>query len=451
MKRIGRYEILGLLGRGGMGAVYKAAAPLTGRVVALKLCRPAEIMADVVGMAECRRLFLREAVTMARVRHPNVAQILDVDEDASGPFFVMEYFCNNLGVVLGEDYEMDRPCRRLPVDTGLRYARQMLSALRRLHFEGVAHRDLKPFNVMLADFGEGRDEVKLIDFGLSRLRGEVGVGHAGMVVGSPFYTAPEQERDPDGADARADLFSIGVTLHRMITGFLPEERPKNRKPVVELNPELGSEFDEFFEKSLSPTPEGRFASAGAMLAALDELEERWRDRKEATCSLLEPPPSVPPRAARPRPEPLKAGVREARSVFGLDEFWRPVSGSCGDLLDNGDGTILDRATGLTWERGGSDYPLAWDQALEHAAWCKARRLGGRTDWRLPTVDELGTLFAQAPRPGQFCLEAVFDPEKRRLWSADLKSFVAAWYVDAETGFIWWQDMTCGFHARCVAG
>jgi len=128
-----------------------------------------------------------------------------------------------------------------------------------------------------------------------------------------------------------------------------------------------------------------------------------------------------------------------------------VQTSSGDLLDQGDGTVLDRSTGLTWERGGSDYPLAWDQALEHPAWCNARRLGGRADWRLPTLDELGSLFAGAPAPGHFCLEPVFDPTKRRLWSRDTKSFVAAWYVDAETGFIWWQDMTCGFHARAVSG
>jgi serine/threonine-protein kinase len=452
MRRIGRYEILGLLGRGGMGAVYKAAAPLTGRMVAVKLCRPAEIMADVVGLEECRRLFLREAVTMARVRHPHIAQILDVDECEAGPFFVMEYFCNNLGVVLGEDYEMDKPCRRLPVDAGLRYARQMLAALRRLHHEGVVHRDLKPFNVMLADWGEGVDEVKLIDFGLSRLRGEVGGGHKGMVVGSPFYTAPEQERDPDGADGRADLFSIGVSLYRMITGFLPDENIKLRKNASELNPELDSEFDAFLVQAMSPSLEERFASAGDMLAALDRLCVHWESAKDAACSLLEPEePGSRSARGRPRSAPLKAGVRQARQVFGLDALWRPVQTSSGDLLDQGDGTVLDRSTGLTWERGGSDYPLAWDQALEHPAWCNARRLGGRADWRLPTLDELGSLFAGAPAPGHFCLEPVFDPTKRRLWSRDTKSFVAAWYVDAETGFIWWQDMTCGFHARAVSG
>lgn len=454
MKTIGRYEILGLLGRGGMGAVYKAAAPRTGRVVAVKLCRPAEIMADVVGLAECRRLFLREAVTMARIRHPNVAQILDVDEAEQGPFFVMEYFCNNLGVVLGEGYEAERQSRRLPADTALAYCRQMLSALRRLHFEGVVHRDLKPFNVMLADWGEGCDEVKLIDFGLSRLRGEAGRSHSAMVVGSPFYTAPEQERDPDAADARADLFSIGVTLYRMVSGFLPAENRKIRKRIVELNPELDSKWDDFLERALDPDPEERFASAGDMLAALDALAAHWRRAKAETCALFEPA------GEGPRPCPARGGLRAApervplkaaKARFGLDELWRPGHCSSGELADNGDGTVTDRSTGLTWEKAGSDYPLIWDQALEHPAWLNARKLGGHADWRLPTVDELGSLFAGAPLPGQFCLEPVFEPSKRRLWSADTKSFTAAWYADAETGFIWWQDMTCGFHARAVRG
>ncbi len=452
--KIGRYEIRGLLGRGGMGAVYKAAMPVTDRMVALKVCRPAEIMQDIVGMQESLRLFLREAVTMARIRHPNVAAVFDVDEAGGEPFFAMEYYCNNLGVVLGENYEVEKPSRRLPVDVALSYARQMLSALRRLHFEGIVHRDLKPFNVMLADWGEC-DEVKLIDFGLSRLRHEVRPTHKGMVVGSPYYTAPEQEADADSADARADLYSIGVTLYRMLTGILPDENRKKMQHVSKLNPDLDSKFDEFLDAALALKAADRFQSAQSMIAALDELARHWVSQKESVCSFLDSLADDGPRPPCSRRSLRRAGakvsLKRALTFFGLDDLWRPASPCENAFNDNADGTVTDQATGLTWEKGGSEYPLSFDQALEYPVGLNQKRFAGHADWRLPTVDELASLFRTHSQPGEFCIEPVFDPSKRRLWSCDSKSFISAWYADAETGFIWWQDMTCGFHVRAVRG
>jgi serine/threonine-protein kinase len=120
MRRIGRYEVLGLLGRGGMGAVYKAAMPHTGRVVALKLLRPSEQLAATADQDALRRGFFREAALMAGIRHPGVAQVLDVDEDRDGrPFFVMEYYCDNLGAQLGEGPRVEEPCRALGVARSL--------------------------------------------------------------------------------------------------------------------------------------------------------------------------------------------------------------------------------------------------------------------------------------------------------------------------------------------
>ncbi|MCJ2165740.1 MULTISPECIES: DUF1566 domain-containing protein [unclassified Pseudodesulfovibrio] len=451
--RIGRYEIRGLLGRGGMGAVYKVAMPVTGRIVALKVLRPAEILEDLVGEAALREMFFKEAATMASISHANVASILDVNRgDAhTPPHFTMEYFCGNLGVLMGETYEVEHESRRLGVETSLHIARELLSGLDRLHYEGIIHRDVKPFNVMLAEDQGGPGTVKLIDFGLSKLRGEKEPGPKGMVVGSPYYAAPEQEADPESADLRADLYSVGVTLYRMLTGRLPEEG--GRKSLCDIHADLDCRWDAFFECALASDPEGRFPDGTAMIEALDVLETQWREQLDAVCAapdlLLEPHHHT--RGWLPRHVSLKVGVKQGRSTFALDELWRPNKYGQGELEDNADGTVLDRSTGLQWEKEGSRYPLTWERAHAHVVRLNENAFAGRTDWRLPTVDELATLFTGRTEPGELCLQSAFDPRKARLWSSDTKAFTAAWYADAELGFVWWQDRTCRFFARAVGG
>ncbi|WP_285907118.1 protein kinase domain-containing protein [Pseudodesulfovibrio pelocollis] len=454
--RIGRYEIRGLLGRGGMGAVYKVAMPVTGRMVALKVLRPADILLDIMGRDALTALFLAEAATMARISHANVASVLDVDEgnDTTPPHFTMEYYCGNLGALMGETYEVERPSRRLGAAAALLLARQILHGLDRLHYEGIVHRDVKPFNVMLAEDEGGPGTVRLIDFGLSRLRGERPPSHPGMVVGSPWYTAPEQEADPDSADARADLFSVGVTLHRMLTGHLPEPG-QGAAPLLAASDLSGPDWDSFFARALAANPDDRFADAPAMLDALDRVQADWLAAREAVCSAADLlAETAQPDTGHARSTPVKVGARQARPFFGLDELWRPTNTAPAEFSDQGDGTVLQpgpsgHGTGLVWERHGSRYPLTWERAQAHAARLKERAYGGRTGWRLPTVAELAGLMGRAAQPGLSCQAPVFDPRKARLWSADTKAFTAAWYADAELGFIGWQDRTCRFFARAV--
>ncbi|MFH1914381.1 MAG: protein kinase [Pseudomonadota bacterium] len=453
---IGRYEIRGLLGRGGMGAVYKAAMPVTGRMVALKALKPAGILLDIMGRDALTNLFLGEATTMARISHANVASILDVDEgnDATPPHFTMEYYCGNLGALMGETYAVEHLSRRLGARAALHLARQMLHGLDRLHYEGIVHRDVKPFNIMLAEDEGGLGTVKLIDFGLSRLRGERPPRHPGMVVGSPWYTAPEQEADPDSADNRADLFSVGVTLYRMLTGRLPNA--DRESTPLQADPDLsGPDWDGFFTRALAANPDDRHADAPAMLDALDQLEADWLAARDAACSgadlLAE---TAQPDTGHARSTPVKVGARQARPFFGLDELWRPTNTAPAIFADQGDGTVLQPepggpGRGLVWERHGSRYPLTWERARAHAARLDKNAFGGRTGWRLPTVDELTGLFGRAAHPGSSCQAPVFDPRTARLWSADTKAFTAAWYADAELGYIGWQDRTCRFFARAV--
>ena len=502
MKYIGRYAILGRLGRGGMGAVYKAAMPVTGKIVALKTCEPAEILVDLMGRERLAELFFREAAIMARIRHPNIAGVWDAGEADGVPFYTMEYFCNNVGAVIGETYRVEEPTRRLPPDVALDLARQVLLGLRRLHAAGIVHRDVKPFNMLLADreggSGEGLEEVKLIDLGLSRVRGETFQRPKGMVVGSPYYAAPEQERDPDCVDGRADVFAVGVTLFRMLTGRLPNESPDCERRAGAVRPELGDVFDDLLLRTCAEDPAARPVSASALLAELDEVAARWGERRDATCSLYEPEDGSPCER-RLRSEPVKIRLRDARDAFGLDALWRPVLCLENDFVEEGagrgagdvgagrnalglrntairaarrpggrapdipradvpgadGGTVLDRATGLVWQRSGSPYALDWDGALAYVAALNARRFAGRADWRLPTVPEVCSLLRPADEPGRYCVESVFDPDaprsRTRLWTADRKAFTAAWYADTETGFVWWQDMTCSFSVRAVAG
>ncbi|WP_419786214.1 protein kinase domain-containing protein [Pseudodesulfovibrio sp.] len=450
--KIGRYEIRGLLGRGGMGAVYKAAMPVTGRIVALKVLRPAEIMEDLVGLDKLTEMFLAEAATMASISHANIASVLDVHDGSGGvtPHFTMEYFCGNLGVLMGETYEVERPSRRLGVESSLGLARELLAGLDRLHYEGIVHRDVKPFNVMLAEDEGGTGHVKLIDFGLSKLRGEHTSGPKGMVIGSPYYTAPEQEADPESATPASDCYSVGVTLYRMLTGLLPAENPKKRRPVCEIHADLDCAWDDFFKRALAVDPAERFSDAMTMATALDQLEDIWRERKEAVCSapnLLDEPAPVTTHSLRA--VPLKVATKKARAVFDLDKLWRPNHLVHGKFRDNGDGTVTDQNSGLTWERYGSRYPLSFDRAESHVARLNKNNYGNHTGWRLPTIDELTTLFTGATDPGEFCQQPAFDPRKARLWSADTKAFTAAWYADAELGFVAWQDRTCRFFARAV--
>ena len=125
---------------------------------------------------------------MAGISHPNILAILDADDGAGQPYYVMDYHCNSLGQEIGETWRTDRPSRPLPVERAVSCSLQILKGLSRLHHAGIVHRDIKPFNILLT----AEDQVKICDFGLSRRRGEKFGAPATLKVGSPFYAAPEQ-------------------------------------------------------------------------------------------------------------------------------------------------------------------------------------------------------------------------------------------------------------------
>ena len=240
MKKIGRYEIIGRLGRGGMSTVYKAKAPVTGRLVALKILQPRnEIFVDLVGEEQLREMFVEEARIMGALSHDHVAKIIDCDEHEGQPFIVLEYFAHSIGAFIGESYRVEAPSRIISAAKTRSYLMQALKGLERLHFAGIVHRDIKPFNLMMTS----DDRIKIIDFGLSRVRGEEKMAIPGMQVGSPYYAAPEQEKDPKQADGRADLFSLGVMGYQDADRCLVDWQRGRLLPPSRLNPELGPEWD----------------------------------------------------------------------------------------------------------------------------------------------------------------------------------------------------------------
>lgn len=472
MKKIGKYEIMGLLGRGGMGHVYKVRIPRVHKIVALKLLKPVEHMLELMGKDAVVSQFLHEARIMAGLNHPHIAGIWDFDEHLGWPYFTMEYACENLGAIIGESYRVEEPTRRLWPEKAVCFTLQTLDALARLHHAGIVHRDLKPYNLLLTS----QEQVKLIDFGLSRLRGENALYLANpeampenIKVGTPYYTAPEQERAPETADQRADIYATGVLLFRLLTGLLPQEGglgPGDQVFAAKSQLQLAPPWEDFFRKALAPEPDDRFASAAAMRQELEKLFAGWQQDMEQACSL---PPELlqdilaqetgpcPVTAAgaspslRLRSTPVKTGPVPVSQTFAVDDLGRPLQTGPGEFTPlKSDGEILyNKEQGLLWQQNGTAYPCTWQQAHDYIGACNAARLGGWDQWRLPTMEELLPLVRNPEQKHAQCLPSLFGERQRLLWSADRRSFTAAWTLNAGLGFAGWHDMTCLAWVRAV--
>ena len=264
-RRIGDYEVLGVLGEGGMGKVFKVRNVISDRIEAMKVLLP-----DLAGRQELADRFLREIKLLASLDHPNIAQLRTALTLSNRLVMVMEYV---EGTTLSERLQQGP----IPAAEAIPYMKQVLSALAYAHGRNVIHRDIKPANMMLTPSGT----VKLMDFGIARASGDASMTTTGTTLGSLYYMSPEQVKG-SAVDARSDLYSLGVSLYEMVTGQTPfkassdysimtaqlQERPK---PPSELQPGLPPQLNGIILHSMAKDAAERFQTAVEFQQALDSL------------------------------------------------------------------------------------------------------------------------------------------------------------------------------------
>ncbi|SHI00031.1 Serine/threonine protein kinase [Desulfofustis glycolicus DSM 9705] len=250
-----------------MSEVHRAKNLLDGGIVALKLLLPRdEIFIDLVGEKKLRDIFFAEARTMAGLQHECIAGIIESGEIDDILYIALEYVPRSLGSIIGDSTRIE-VTRILGTSLTCDYLRQTLCCLDAVHGAGLVHRDIKPDNLMITE----RDQVKLIDFGLCKTAGNEEMVIPGMQIGSPFYTAPEQEHDPAAADERADLFSAGVIAYRLLTGRLINHRQGKIAAASRFNADLTKQWDQFLFKGVHKERSKRFQSARAMRLHLEDI------------------------------------------------------------------------------------------------------------------------------------------------------------------------------------
>lgn len=273
--RIGKYEVLDILGRGGMGVVYRARDTRIGRNVAIKT-----LTEGFAGNADMLKRFYQEAGHTGNLRHPNIVIIYDFGDENGLPYIVMEYLDGD---------PLDRLIHEkvpLHLSVKLEIMEQVCSALAYAHSRGMIHRDVKPANIIVQQDGL----VKLLDFGIARgdVRVEGGMTRTGTLVGTPAYMAPERLQGSP-FDGRSDVFSVGVVLYQMLTGRLPfdAEYPAILHQILEQDPPPLSSFlsayppqlEQIIEKSLAKKPGDRYAGAGDMAADLNAVGAQMKTQR----------------------------------------------------------------------------------------------------------------------------------------------------------------------------
>jgi serine/threonine-protein kinase len=411
-----RYRLVGRIGRGGMGAIYEAEHVVTGKRFAVKMLRP-----GLGSVPENTKRFEREARAASLLAHPNIVSVIDFGELPDGALFLaMELVSGrSLGDVMAD--EAVAPAR------GLAIVRQILEALVHAHAAGVIHRDLKPDNVMVTDFGDERDVVKLVDFGIAKVVGdaEERVGgetltQAGLAFGTPDYMAPEQALGGE-VDARADLYAVGVLCHELLTGeppFVSADKIAVLRMHVAVDPptldraRFAPELDRLVARALAKRREDRYPDAAAMLTALDAAAAAQESYV------------VPPLRARRRRAIAAAGAVGVAAVLVV---WVAVHGRGPAVVAPPTlvpGPDPARATALAYRLLGEARALAGKDEAALAAYEQAIALGAKPDDALVTNVQAWATKARKP--------AIRARARELAGAAGVTvDLVASWTVDLE--------------------
>ncbi|HJZ58867.1 MAG TPA: protein kinase, partial [Gemmataceae bacterium] len=304
--RLGHYEVLAVVGRGGMGIVLRAFDEKLHRVVAVKVLAPA-----LAGNGSARQRFVREARAAAAVNHDNVIGILAVEDGGPVPYIVMQFV---EGGTLQQKLDRTGP---LPLPETLRIGLQVAEGLAAAHRQGLVHRDIKPANILLEN---GVERVKITDFGLARAADDASLTRSGIVAGTPAYMSPEQAGG-GRIDHRSDLFSLGSVLYALCAGHPPfraetamavlrrvcDDAPR---PLREVNPAVPEWLAALVARLQAKKPADRFASA----AEVATLLSRHLARLQAGGTTAAP---VGPAATPPGRRPTRArGLRRVAILVG---------------------------------------------------------------------------------------------------------------------------------------
>lgn len=268
IEKLGRYDIVRVLGKGAMGVVYEGRDPNLERKVAIKTIRVQGLSPAAATEYEGR--FRTEARSAARLHHPNIVSVFDSGQDGDTAYLVLEF-------INGEDLKSHLANgARFSVRSSIAMAHDLLMALDHAHRQNVVHRDVKPANLLIELSGK----VKLTDFGVARIQepDEAHLTQVGITVGTPKYMSPEQAKGLRG-DSRSDVFSAAVVLYELLTGALPFDG-QNQFMVIHqivgheptqpslLNPEVPSAMDQVMSRAMAKNPEERYATAGEFALAL---------------------------------------------------------------------------------------------------------------------------------------------------------------------------------------
>ncbi len=275
----GKYRVLKVVGRGGMGIVYMAEDTKLKRNVALKFLPP-----ELVQSPEARERFVLEARAAAALSHPNICTIYEIHDEGEKPFIAMEFI---------EGHSLKAKLAKNPLSLGevLDLAVQVSEGLEEAHRKGIIHRDIKSANIMVTDKGQA----KVMDFGLAKVKGGTLLTREGTTLGTVAYMSPEQALGKD-LDQRTDIWSLGVVLYEMLSGSLPfigdheasilytvvHEEPK---PLKAIKPDIAPELQQVVNRALKKNPEARYSSAAEMGKDIQKFRESLRAEEVKAFSL----------------------------------------------------------------------------------------------------------------------------------------------------------------------